>query len=384
MHMRILLVEDERKISAYVKRGLEESGYAVDPAYTGREALDWAESVPYDLIILDILLPEMDGLSVCRELRRRGDRTPVLLLTARNDIDDRVAGLDAGADDYLIKPFALKELLARMRALTRRTGELPKSAILQFTDLTLDARTRQVRRGGRRIELAAKEFAVLEGLLTVTAVERVTTQKQYENPGRPGAHSPYTLAVERHPHLELQLNQTTIEEQRLLAGWRIYVINLPAASLSLEQAMSYYRDEWLVEHGFHRFKKGSLPALPLFLRLDERIRGLMLLLMVALQALTLLEFVSQRQLKANHETIAGLVPGNPKMKTDHPSAERILAQFEGLHLFIEETETHLNARLIESLTLVQQRLLALLDIPETIYALNFSQPVQKFRDAPFT
>jgi transposase len=212
----------------------------------------------------------------------------------------------------------------------------------------------------------------------------VTTQKQYENPGRPGAHSPYTLAVERHPHLELQLNQTTIEEQRLLAGWRIYVINLPAASLSLEQAMSYYRDEWLVEHGFHRFKKGSLPALPLFLRLDERIRGLMLLLMVALQALTLLEFVSQRQLKANHETIAGLVPGNPKMKTDHPSAERILAQFEGLHLFIEETETHLNARLIESLTLVQQRLLALLDIPETIYALNFSQPVQKFRDAPFT
>ena len=106
--MRILLVEDERKISAYVKRGLEESSYAVDPAYTGREALDWAESAPYDLIILDILLPEMDGLSVCRELRRRGDRTPVLILTARDDIDDRVAGLDAGADDYLVKPFALK------------------------------------------------------------------------------------------------------------------------------------------------------------------------------------------------------------------------------------------------------------------------------------
>jgi transposase len=223
----------------------------------------------------------------------------------------------------------------------------------------------------------------LEGLLAATVTEHVTIKKQYESRGRPGANSPFTLVEERHLHLEIQPNQTAIEEQRLLAGWRIYVINLPAASLSLEQAMSYYRDEWLVEHGFHRFKKGSLPALPLFLRLDERIRGLMLLLMVALQALTLLEFVSQRQLKAKQETIAGLVPGNPKMKTDHPSAERILAQFEGLHLFIEETETHRNARMIELLTPIQQRLLLLLDIPETIYALNFSQPVQKFLDAPF-
>jgi DNA-binding response OmpR family regulator len=161
--MRILLVEDERKISTYVKRGLEESGYAVDPAYTGQEALDWAESAPYDLIILDILLPEMDGLSVCRELRCRGDRTPVLMLTARDDIDDRVAGLDAGADDYLVKPFALKELLARMRALTRRAGELPKSPILQFSDLTLDTRTRQVRRGGRNV-FCASQSVCLPGL----------------------------------------------------------------------------------------------------------------------------------------------------------------------------------------------------------------------------
>jgi DNA-binding response OmpR family regulator len=163
--MRILLVEDERKISAYVKRGLEESGYAVDPAYTGREALDWVESAPYDLVILDILLPEMDGLSVCRELRQRGVRTPVLMLTARDDIDDRVAGLDAGADDYLVKPFALKELLARLRALTRRASDAPKSPILQFADLSLDTRTHQVRRADKRIELAAKEYAVLECLL---------------------------------------------------------------------------------------------------------------------------------------------------------------------------------------------------------------------------
>jgi len=121
--MRILLVEDERKISAYVKRGLEEQGYAVDTAYTGQEALDWAASIEFDLIILDILLPELDGLSVRRELRKKGSRVPILMLTARDSIDDRVAGLDAGADDYLVKPFAVKELLARLRALSRRSNE---------------------------------------------------------------------------------------------------------------------------------------------------------------------------------------------------------------------------------------------------------------------
>ena len=172
--MRVLIVEDERKISAYVKRGLEESGYAVDAAYTGREALDWAESAPYDVIILDILLPEMDGLAVCRELRRQKNRTPILMLTARDSIDDRVAGLDAGADDYLIKPFAIKELLARLRALSRRTGDLPKSPIMEFADLTLDTSTRQVKRNGRTIELAAKEYAVLECLMREP--ERVLTR----------------------------------------------------------------------------------------------------------------------------------------------------------------------------------------------------------------
>jgi heavy metal response regulator len=163
--MRVLLIEDERRISTYVKRGLEEDGYAVDAVYTGREALDWAEAASYDLIILDILLPEMDGLSVCRELRKRGDRTPVLMLTARDTVDDRVAGLDAGADDYLVKPFAMKELLARLRAINRRTAEQPKSSVMQVADLTLDLRTHQVRRSGKRIELAAKEYAVLECLL---------------------------------------------------------------------------------------------------------------------------------------------------------------------------------------------------------------------------
>jgi len=163
--MRVLVVEDERKISSYLKRGLEEQGYAVDTAFTGPEALDWAEAAPFDMIILDILLPEMDGLTVCRELRKRDNRTPILMLTARDGVDDRVNGLDAGADDYLVKPFALKELLARLRAMSRRNADTPKSPILQIADLTLDTLTRRVKRGGKNIELTSKEYAVLECLL---------------------------------------------------------------------------------------------------------------------------------------------------------------------------------------------------------------------------
>ena len=163
--MRVLVVEDERRIAAYVKRGLEEQGYAVDVANTGREALDWAAVVEFDLIVLDILLPEMDGLAVCRELRARRVQTPILMLTARDAVDDRVAGLDAGADDYLVKPFALKELLARLRALTRRAKDAPKSTLLQIGDLVLDTLTHRARRGDCPIELTVKEYAVLECLM---------------------------------------------------------------------------------------------------------------------------------------------------------------------------------------------------------------------------
>lgn len=174
--MRVLVVEDEHKISAYLKRGLEEQGYAVDTTFTGREALAWAEAAPYDLILLDIMLPEMDGVTVCRELRKRGNRTPILMLTARDAIDDRVNGLDAGADDYLVKPFALKELLARLRAMSRRNPDSPKQTVLQLADLVLDTLTRRVKRNGKNIELTSKEYAVLECLLREP--ERVLTRTQ--------------------------------------------------------------------------------------------------------------------------------------------------------------------------------------------------------------
>lgn len=162
--MRVLIVEDERRISAYLQRGLSEQGYAVDAAATGTEALEWAQVVDFDVIVLDILLPGQDGLTVCRALRQRDCRSAILMLTARDTVADRVAGLDAGADDYLVKPFALQELLARLRALLRRANEAPKNPLLQVADLTVDPITRSVRRAGRPIDLTAKEYAILECL----------------------------------------------------------------------------------------------------------------------------------------------------------------------------------------------------------------------------
>ena len=145
--MRVLIVEDQANVSTYLKQALTEQGYAVDLARTGQEALDWAEAVPFDLIVLDIMLPGVDGVTVCRRLRRQGHQAEILMLTARDAVDDRVTGLDAGADDYLVKPFELKELLARLRALARR--RTAKTSTLVFADLTLEypyARRRHARR----------------------------------------------------------------------------------------------------------------------------------------------------------------------------------------------------------------------------------------------
>ena len=158
-------MEDERRIAAYVKRGLEEQGFAVDVAYTGSEALDWTEAVEFDLIVLDVLLPELDGVTVCGELRQRGVTSPILMLTALDGIEDRVAGLDAGADDYLVKPFAMQEMLARLRALSRRSRDGPTTNILCVADLSLDILTHRAKRRDRRISLTAKEFSVLECLM---------------------------------------------------------------------------------------------------------------------------------------------------------------------------------------------------------------------------
>jgi two-component system OmpR family response regulator len=159
--MRILVVEDEQAIAAFVVQGLTEAGYAVDLAADAAECLHWAAIAEYDVIVLDVMLPDQDGLLVCAELRRRGLRTPVLMVTARDAVDDRVAGLDSGADDYLVKPFAFAELLARLRALARR-GEPERPTVLEVGDLRLDPAKRRAWRGDSEIQLSAKEFALLE------------------------------------------------------------------------------------------------------------------------------------------------------------------------------------------------------------------------------
>jgi two-component system OmpR family response regulator len=159
--VRVLVVEDETKMAALVKRGLEREGYAVDVAREGIEALWYAREHQYDAIVLDAMIPKPNGFDVCRTLREEGRWAPVIILTARDAVDDRVAGLDAGADDYLTKPFAFSELSARLRAIIRRDPP-ERPVALRVGELTLDPSIREVRRGGTRIELSAKEFALLE------------------------------------------------------------------------------------------------------------------------------------------------------------------------------------------------------------------------------
>ena len=163
--MRILVVEDEQNVAAFIEQGLTEEGYAVDAVADGELALAYAETYDYDLILLDVLLPKMDGRQVARTLRKRGVQAPILMLTALDAVDDRVAGLDSGADDYLVKPFAYQELLARIRARTRNFERTGTSNELQVGDLTVNRLTRQVKRDGQEIELTAKEYALLEYLM---------------------------------------------------------------------------------------------------------------------------------------------------------------------------------------------------------------------------
>jgi two-component system, OmpR family, response regulator MprA len=160
--MRILVVDDELPVRTALERALRLEGYDVELASDGIEALERLPETEPDALVLDVLMPRMDGIAATTQLRARGNRTPILLLTARDAVADRVAGLDAGADDYLVKPFALEELLARLRALLRRTGASSGNGRLAFADLTLDAGTREVRRGDRSIELTRTEFLLLE------------------------------------------------------------------------------------------------------------------------------------------------------------------------------------------------------------------------------
>lgn len=173
--MRILIVEDEHRIANTIKKGLEQERYAVDVVYNGNDGFDLASSEEYDLIILDLMLPGMDGLTICKELRKKQIHVPILILTAKGQIQDKVEGLDSGADDYLTKPFSFEELLARIRALSRR----PKSSIdatLTVKDLKLDPKLFLVERAGKTIQLSSKEFSLLEYLMRYA--KKVLTKEQ--------------------------------------------------------------------------------------------------------------------------------------------------------------------------------------------------------------
>lgn len=162
--MRILVAEDERDLNEILCKKLRSEDYCVDGCFDGEEALDYLASVDYDAVILDIMMPKRSGLEVVEQLRHQGNQTPVLFLTARDSIDDRVTGLDAGADDYLVKPFAFDELLARLRVMTRKRGG-ERSNLFTIDDLTLDIRSKRVERGGAELKLSAKEYALLEYLI---------------------------------------------------------------------------------------------------------------------------------------------------------------------------------------------------------------------------
>lgn len=162
--MKILVIEDEKRITSFIRKGLQYEGYTVDVAYDGVTGWQKAQDENLDLVVLDIMLPEMDGISLCSQMRDKGLHTPVIMLTAKDSVDDRVRGLDAGADDYLVKPFSFKELLARIRSLLRR-GDSTKQVMLKVGDLVVDPASREIKRGERLIELSRKEYSLLEYLI---------------------------------------------------------------------------------------------------------------------------------------------------------------------------------------------------------------------------
>ncbi|MCK7582366.1 MAG: IS1634 family transposase [Chromatiales bacterium] len=222
----------------------------------------------------------------------------------------------------------------------------------------------------RRLNKILEEQGVNE-FLAVHVQETTRTKKHYLRPGRPTAHTPYCWEAESELSCRIEHHVAAIEAHQHRMGWRIYVSNADQGQMTLQQSMEYYRDEYTVERGFHRFKGGALPILPLFVRIDERIKGLVFILFLRLQVLTLIDFVARRELEKTGEKIAGLVPGNPKMATARPTAERLLQAFKGLHLVVEKRGDIIVGHIVEKLSPLQEKILSLLQIPKEIYDLSF-------------
>lgn len=222
----------------------------------------------------------------------------------------------------------------------------------------------------RRLNKIISEQGFSE-FLTVQVQETTRCQKHYLRPGRPTAQTPYRWEVESELTCRIERQVAAIEAHQHRMGWRIYVSNAGQSQMTLQNSIEYYRDEYTVERGFHRFKEGALPILPLFVRIDERIKGLVFILFLCLQVLTLIDFVARRELEKTGEKLAGLVPGNPKMATARPTAERLLEAFKGLHLFVEKRGDMIIGHIVEKLSPLQEKILRLLQIPKEIYDLSF-------------
>jgi transposase len=230
----------------------------------------------------------------------------------------------------------------------------------------------RVKKGERADALRERIDALLKrhdvaAWLQVSVSETSSVQQRSGRKGRPSAAEPSVEVTSYDVQWTSQRDERALKEAHTLAGWRIYVTNSPATELSVVDAMGLYREEWTVEHGFHRWKGGHLPALALFLHIEWRIRGLMLLLLIGLQVLGLLEWQARRTLAAKQATLVGLVPGNPKMATAYPTAERLLAMFTSLHLLLQQADNQRIGQVLESLTPLQQRIVHLLQLPATLY-----------------
>jgi len=221
-----------------------------------------------------------------------------------------------------------------------------------------------------RVNSILKKYRVV-GCITVDIEEKKQSKKKYLKLGRPTANTPYEMITESTFHLTFSRNISIIEEKEQLAGWRIYVTNVPEKRLSVATSVRYYRDEWTVERSMHRFKRGCLPVLPLYLKIDERIKGLMMLLTIALQVITLMEFVVRRELAKEDKSLAGLVPGNPRRKISRPTAERLLYKFKNLNCVIYERDGRFFGYFLEQLSPLQVRILRLLGLSPDIYDISF-------------
>lgn len=357
-----LFVADCKAAAIKTRSGIAlRQGFYLFPLPMTGETPEWLQAqINQTTTTQEIVLPEVVDKS--GQPKVLGEGFVVVRTMSHTQADQRTFTWDEQWFVTRSHSLTARQQAGLQRRLERTEKELKR--LRPKKDEILDAFTHRVHQTLQKRNMA--------DFLAVEIEEIVTTRKCYLKPGRPGPNSPFTLETRSRFSLIIARNEDALATAMQLAGWRIHVSNASSQQMTLTESIRYYRDEWLVERGFHRFKKGSLPALPLYLHLPNRIRGLMLLLLIALQALTLIDFVAQRSLDEMETSIAGLVPGNPKMKTSHPSAERLLAAFDKLHLLVTETDDFVSGFLLEPLSPLQLFILDILHEPRSVYDLDFS------------